>query len=90
MKKALLNFKTLLLVCLLIAVGGANAWAKDSTLGPDWNALFGTKYDGQISLPINLSGTNTDGVSITYNNGTSKTKGYIKKMVNYAHMMVTQ
>ena len=80
MKKALLNFKTLLLVCLLIAVGGANAWAKDSTLGPDWNALFGTKYDGQISsLPINLSGTNTDGVSITYNNGTSKTQGYIKK-----------
>lgn len=79
MKKALLNFKTLLIVCLLIAVGGANAWAKDSTLGPDWNALFGTKYDGQISLPINLSGTNTDGVSITYNNGTSQTKGYIKK-----------
>lgn len=79
MKKALLNFKTLLLVCLLIAVGGANAWAKDSTLGPDWNALFGTKYDGQISLPINLSGTNTDGVSITYNNGTSQTQGYIKK-----------
>lgn len=79
MKKALLNFKTLLLVCLLIAVGGANALAKDSTLGPDWNALFGTKYDGQISLPINLSGTNTDGVSITYNNGTSQTKGYIKK-----------
>ncbi len=79
MKKALLNFKTLLLVCLLIAVGGANAWAKNSTLGPDWNALFGTNYDGQISLPINLSGTNTDGVSITYNNGTSQTKGYIKK-----------
>lgn len=79
MKKALLNFKTLLLVCLLIAVGGANAWAKDSTLGPDWNALFGTKYDGQISLPINLSGTNTDGVSITYNNGTSQTQGYINK-----------
>lgn len=79
MKKALLNFKTLLLVCLLIAVGGANAWAKDSTLGPDWNALFGTKYDGLISLPINLSGTNTDGVSITYNNGTSQTQGYIKK-----------
>lgn len=48
-------------------------------MGPDWNALFGTKYDGQISLPINLSGTNTDGVSITYNNGTSQTQGYIKK-----------
>lgn len=48
-------------------------------MGPDWNALFGTKYDGQISLPINLSGTNTDGVSITYNNGTSQNKGYIKK-----------
>lgn len=30
MKKALLNFKTLLLVCLLIAVGGANVWAQDA------------------------------------------------------------
>lgn len=31
MKKALLNFKTLLLVCLLIAVGGANALAASKT-----------------------------------------------------------
>lgn len=77
MKKALLNFKTLLLVCLLMAVGGANAWAKDSTLGPDWAALFGTESNYQISLPINFSGTNTDGVSITYNNGTGTNTGYI-------------
>lgn len=79
MKKALLNFKTLLLVCLLIAVGGANAWAKESTLGPDWNALFGTNYNGPFSIQetINLSGTNNDGVSITFNSGTSS-NGYIK------------
>lgn len=77
MKKALLNFKTLLLVCLLIAVGGANALAKDSTLGPDWNALFGTNYNGAFQEKINLSGTNTDGVSITFNSGTTK-NGYIK------------
>lgn len=79
MKKALLNFKTLLLVCLLMAVGGANAWAKDSTLGPDWNALFETDYENGAIQPINLSGTNTDGVSITYNNGTSTTNGWIQE-----------
>lgn len=77
MKKALLNFKTLLLVCLLMAVGGVNSWAKDSTLGPDWNALFGTDYNGAFQEKINLSGTNTDGVSITFNSGTTK-NGYIK------------
>lgn len=43
MKKALLNFKTLLLVCLLIAVGGANAWAADNVTNIS-NIVSGQKY----------------------------------------------
>lgn len=43
MKKALLNFKTLLLVCLLIAVGGANAWAADEVTDIT-NIVSGQKY----------------------------------------------
>lgn len=43
MKKALLNFKTLLLVCLLIAVGGANAWAADKVTDIS-NIVSGQKY----------------------------------------------
>ena len=43
MKKALLNFKTLLLVCLLIAVGGANAWAADNVTDIS-NIVSGQKY----------------------------------------------
>ena len=76
MKQQLLNFKMLFLVCLMVVVGGANALATDSNLGPDWNALFKTNYSGQISpLPKTLSGTNSDGVSIVV---TTKANGYVK------------
>lgn len=56
-----------------------SATAKDVTLGPDWNTLFGTSYSGSISTSANnlsLSGTN-DGVTISVVNGTS-TNGYVK------------
>lgn len=52
MKKALLNFKTLLLVCLLIAVGGANVWAQDAqtvfleTFGSTASTSSYDQYDG--------------------------------------------
>lgn len=52
MKKALLNFKTLLLVCLLIAVGGANALAQDAqtvfleTFGSTASTPSYDQYDG--------------------------------------------
>lgn len=59
----------------MVVVGGANALATDSNLGPDWNALFKTNYSGQISpLPKTLSGTNSDGVSIVV---TTKANGYV-------------
>ena len=41
MKQQLLNFKTLLLVCLLMAVGGVNALAQDETLN-----FVGWKFAG--------------------------------------------
>ena len=53
MKKALLNFKTLLLVCLLIAVGGANAWAADNVTDIS-NIVSGQKY---YICSSNTSGT---------------------------------
>lgn len=53
MKKALLNFKTLLLVCLLIAVGGANAWAADKVTDIS-NIVSGQKY---YICSSNTSGT---------------------------------
>lgn len=53
MKKALLNFKTLLLVCLLIAVGGANAWAADNVTNIS-NIVSGQKY---YICSSNTSGT---------------------------------
>lgn len=53
MKKALLNFKTLLLVCLLIAVGGANAWAADKVTDIA-NIVSGQKY---YICSSNTSGT---------------------------------
>lgn len=52
MKKALLNFKTLLLVCLLMAVGGANVWAQDAqtvfleTFGSTENNTSYNNYNG--------------------------------------------
>lgn len=60
----------------MVVVGGANALATDSNLGPDWNALFKTNYSGTISpLPETLSGTNSDGVSIVV---VTKANGYVK------------
>ena len=76
MKNQLLNLKMIALVCLMMVLGGANAYAISSTLGPDWNGLFGTNYTGQTTtLPASLSGINSDGVSITV---ITKTNGYVK------------
>lgn len=57
-------------------MGGANAYAISSTLGPDWNGLFGTNYTGvPKTLPASLSGINSDGVSIAV---ITKNNGYVK------------
>ena len=76
MKNQLLNLKMIALMCLMMVLGGANAYAISSTLGPDWNGLFGTNYTGQpTTLPASLSGINSDGVSIAVK---TKTNGYVK------------
>lgn len=56
-----------------------NSSAKSETLGPDWNTIFGTTYDGSFNPKANelsLSGTVGD-VTINVTNGKS-TNGYIK------------
>lgn len=78
MKNQLLNLKMIALMCLMMVLGGANAYAVSSTLGPDWNGLFGTRYDGQIKPKVDLKGTNSDGVSFAYSYGKSTNNGYLK------------
>lgn len=78
MKNQLLNLKMIALMCLMMVLGGANAYAVSSTLGPDWNGLFGTNYDGQIKPKVDLKGTNSDGVSFAYSYGKSTNDGYLK------------
>ena len=78
MKNQLLNLKMIALMCLMMVLGGANAYAVSSTLGPDWNGLFGTSYDGQIKPKVDLKGTNSDGVSFAYSYGKSTNDGYLK------------
>ena len=76
MKNQLLNLKMIALMCLMMVLGGAKAYAISSTLGPDWNGLFGTSYSGVTNpLPASLSGINSDGVSIDVK---TKTNGYVK------------
>lgn len=76
MKNQLLNLKMIALMCLMMVLGGAKAYAISSTLGPDWNGLFGTNYTGQIRpLPASLSGINSDGVSIAVK---TKSNGFVK------------
>ena len=76
MKNQLLNLKMIALMCLMMVLGGANAYAISSTLGPDWNGLFGTNYTGvPKTLPARLSGINSDGVSIAV---ITKNNGYVK------------
>ena len=76
MKNQLLNLKMIALMCLMMVLGGANAYAISSTLGPDWNGLFGTNYTGvPKTLPASLSGINSDGVSIAV---ITKNNGYVK------------
>lgn len=76
MKNQLLNLKMIALVCLIMVLGGAKAYAISSTLGPDWNGLFGTSSSGVTNpLPASLSGINSDGVSIDVK---TKTNGYVK------------
>lgn len=52
----------------------------DATFGPDWDKLFGTSYNGQISSvkanKLELNGV-SNGVKIKVTNGTS-TAGYVK------------
>lgn len=79
MEKQLLNFKTLLLVCLMTMLGGVNSFAAEVTFGPDWNGLFGSSYSGSFNPKANdleLNGA-SNGVSIKVTNGTS-TNGYVK------------
>lgn len=76
MKNQLLNLKMIALMCLMMVLGGAKAYAISSTLGPDWNGLFGTNYTGQTRpLPASLSGINSDGVSIAVK---TKSNGFVK------------
>lgn len=76
MKNQLLNLKMIALMCLMMVLGGAKAYAISSTLGPDWNGLFGTNYAGQTRpLPASLSGINSDGVSIAVK---TKSNGFVK------------
>lgn len=78
MKNQLLNLKMIALMCLMMVLGGANAYAISSTLGPDWDGLFGTSYDGSTKSKVNLSGTNSDGVYFAYSYGSSTNAGYVK------------
>lgn len=78
MKNQLLNLKMIALMCLMMVLGGANAYAISSTLGPDWDGLFGTIYDGSTKSKVNLSGTNSDGVYFAYSYGSSTNAGYVK------------
>lgn len=55
-----------------------NAYATISTLGPDWDGLFDTSYDGSTKSSVNLSGTNSDGVYFAYSYGSSTNAGYVK------------
>lgn len=55
-----------------------NAYATISTLGPDWDGLFDTSYDGSTKSRVNLSGTNSDGVYFAYSYGSSTNAGYVK------------
>lgn len=78
MKNQLLNLKMIALMCLMMVLGGANAYAISSTLGPDWDGLFGTSHDGSTKSKVNLSGTNSDGVYFAYSYGSSTNAGYVK------------
>lgn len=79
MKNQLLNLKMIALMCLMMVLGGANAYAISSTLGPDWDGLFGTSYNGSTdNKRVNLSGTNSDGVYFAYSYGSSTNNGYVK------------
>lgn len=78
MKNQLLNLKMIALMCLMMVLGGANAYAISSTLGPDWDGLFGTSYDGSTKSKVNLNGTNSDGVYFAYSYGSSTNIGYVK------------
>lgn len=79
MKNQLLNLKMIALMCLMMVLGGAKAYAISSTLGPDWNGLFGTSYNGSTdNKRVNLSGTNSDGVYFAYSYGSSTNNGYVK------------
>lgn len=78
MKNQLLNLKMIALMCLMMVLGGANAYAISSTLGPDWDGLFGTNYAGSTKSKVNLNGTNSDGVYFAYSYGSSTNVGYVK------------
>lgn len=78
MKNQLLNLKMIALMCLMMVLGGVNAYATISTLGPDWDGLFDTSYDGSTKSSVNLSGTNSDGVYFAYSYGSSTNAGYVK------------
>ena len=79
MKNQLLNLKMIALMCLMMVLGGANVWAEEVTIGPDWKAFFATTYENSFNIKANeleLNGV-SNGVSIKVTNGTS-TNGYIK------------
>ena len=66
-------------MCLMMVLGGANVWAEEVTIGPDWKAFFATTYENSFNIKANeleLNGV-SNGVSIKVTNGTS-TNGYIK------------
>ncbi|MGN1239643.1 MAG: hypothetical protein ACI4TV_02075, partial [Paludibacteraceae bacterium] len=64
---------TLLLSAMLLACA-TSLWGETATFGDNWNALFGTTYNGSISgvkqNEFTLTGS-IDGVTLTVANGTS-------------------
>lgn len=78
MKK--IYFLAFLFLCTFLTIGTNTAWGAEITFGPNWNALFGTSYNGAISSveanSLNLEGSITP-VTIRVANGTS-TNGFVK------------